>query len=108
MRALEVAQTTIELAVKLGGFAGIPVASVTVFTRLFEIIGRVPQLVHILAPYDVEGFETDISQRLDSRVPFHRIGFELRRDLIRRQLHRGRADAVVQISRRGERPWHLE
>jgi hypothetical protein len=41
----------------------------TGFTRLVEILADVPQLVDVFSLDDVERFERDISERLDSRVP---------------------------------------
>src|SRR5262249_18965812 len=107
-RALHVPQTTIELAVELGRLARIPVASVTALAGLLEIVGRVPQLLDVPAPHDVHRLETDVSQGLDSGVPFHGIGFDFCGDLIRRQFHRVRACAVVQIAGRSEQPRNFE
>src|SRR6267142_4319490 len=99
----ELLQAALELLIELGAFAWVPVAPVTRFTRPVEILADVPQLVDVFSLDDIERFERHISERLDSGVPLHRITFDLRGDLRRRQFHRVRAPAVVLVSGRGER-----
>src|SRR2546426_11286155 len=104
----EFLQAPSELLIELGAFAGVPVAPMTRFTRLVEILADVPQLVDVFSLDDVERFERHISERLDSCVPLHRITFDLRADLRLRQFDRVRSRAVVLVSGRSERSTDFE
>src|SRR5262245_23444094 len=72
-----------ELPIELGAFSRVPVAPMARFTRLVEILADVPQLRDVFSLDDVERFERDVSERLDSCVPLHRIAFDLGGDLRR-------------------------
>src|SRR5438093_7714768 len=65
----ELLQAAPELLIELGAFAGVPVAPMTRFTRLVEILADVPQLLDVFSVGDVERLERHVSERLDSRVP---------------------------------------
>src|SRR5882672_8996771 len=108
MSFVELLQPTSELLIELGAFARVPVAPMTRFTRLVEILADVPQLVDVFSLDDIERFERHISERLDSCVPLPRITFDLRGDLRRRRFHRVRSRAVVLVSGRSERSTDLE
>src|SRR5947208_3544254 len=99
----ELLQAAPELLIELGAFAGVPVAPMTRFTRLVEVLADVPQLLDVFSLGDVERLERHVSERLDSRVPLHRITLDLRGDLRRRQFDRVRSRAVVLVSGRSER-----
>src|SRR6266550_7987456 len=79
----EFLQAATEVPIERGIFARIPVAPVTVFTRLVQNLSCIPHRADILPLDDLENGERGISQCLDSRIPFHRVAFDFGRDLSR-------------------------
>src|SRR6185503_16540357 len=79
----EFLQAATEVPIERRIFARIPVAPVTVFTRLVQNLSGIPHRADIPLLDDLENGERGISQGLDSRIPFHRVAFDLGRDLSR-------------------------
>src|SRR5262245_8695964 len=104
----EFLQAAFEVLIELRVLARIPVAAVARFAGFVEVLADVPQLLDVFSFGHVEGLESHVSERLDSRVPLDRVAFDFRGDLRRRQLDRVRAGAVVLVAGRRERPLHLE
>src|SRR5437588_12579611 len=98
---MELLELAIE-PVQQGFFTGIPVLEMTSLAGMIEILTGVPQLLHVLSLHDLHHFEADVSQRLNLRIPQHRVGFELLFDSSGRQLLRVGAGAVVLVSRWSE------
>src|SRR4051812_24400564 len=83
--------------------AGVPVFEVALFAGVVQIRAGLEQRIDVLLPDRLERLEGDVAQRLDLRVPEHRISLQLGADLRRRQLRWVRADAVVDVAGRRER-----
>jgi hypothetical protein len=81
---------------------------VAAFTRVVEVLARVPQLLGVFPLHDVQHLKANIPQGLDPGIPLDRIFFDLRRNLVGRKFHRAQTDAVIDIAGRRERSRNLQ